>query len=66
MLDWLMENRIGVLIEAGVPEGTPVAHKHGWAEGEPIGDAAVVFTPGANYVLVYYVWQPEYTYWDVL
>lgn len=65
MLDWLMENRIGVLIEAGVPEGTPVAHKHGWAEGEPIGDAAVVFTPGANYVLVYYVWQPEYTYWDV-
>ena len=64
MIDWLTDNRIGVLIEAGVPEGTLVAHKHAWAEGEAIGDAAVVFTPGADYVLVFYVWQPEYTYWE--
>ena len=64
MLNWLTQNRIGVLIEAGVPEGTPVAHKHGWADGEPIGDAAIVFTAGGDYVLVYYVWQPNYTYWE--
>ncbi|HJO33022.1 MAG: serine hydrolase [Anaerolineales bacterium] len=63
MLDWLSANRIGVLLEAGVPEGTVVAHKHGWAQGEPIGDAGVVFTSGGDYVLVYYVWVPDYTYW---
>ena len=64
MLDWLSANRIGVLLEAGVPEGTVVAHKHGWAQGEPIGDAGVVFTSGGDYVLVCYVWVPDYTYWD--
>jgi hypothetical protein len=64
MLNWLSANHIGVLLEAGVPEGTVVAHKHGWAEGEPIGDAGVVFTPGGDYVLVYYVWVSDYTYWD--
>ena len=41
-----------------------VAHKHGWAQGEPIGDAGVVFTSGGDYVLVYYVWVPGYTYWE--
>ncbi len=64
MLDWLSANRIGVLLEAGLPEGTRVAHKHGWAKGEPIGDAGVVFTPGGDYVLVYYVWVSDYTYWE--
>ena len=64
MLEWLSANRIGVLLEAGVPEGTVVAHKHGWAQGEPIGDAGVVFTPRGDYVLVYYVWNYDYTYWD--
>ena len=64
ILDWLSANRIGVLLEAGVPEGTVVAHKHGWAQGEPIGDAGVIFTSGGDYVLVYYVWVPDYTYWD--
>ena len=64
MLEWLSKNRIGVLLEAGVPEGTKIAHKHGWAEGEPIGDAGIVFTPSGDYVIVYYIWVPEYTYWD--
>ena len=64
MLEWLSKNKIGVLLEAGVPEGTKIAHKHGWAEGEPIGDAGIVFTPSGDYVIVYYIWIPEYTYWD--
>ena len=64
MLNWLSQNRIGVLLEAGVPEGTIVAHKHGWAHGEPIGDAGVIFSPGGDYVLVYYLWVSDYTYWD--
>lgn len=64
MIGWLSENKIGVLIEAGVPEGTTVAHKHAWGDGNTIGDSAIVFTPGGDYVLVYYIWRPEYAYWE--
>ena len=64
MLELLADNQIAVLVQAGVPEGVRVAHKHAWADGEPIGDAAVVYTPGGDYVLVYYLWVPGNTYWD--
>ncbi|MFC2063669.1 serine hydrolase, partial [Chloroflexota bacterium] len=30
MIQYLKEDKIGLLIEAGVPDGTLVAHKHGW------------------------------------
>ncbi len=51
MLYVMSGNRIGALIEAGVPEGTRVAHKHGWIN-DTHGDAGIVFTPGGDYVLV--------------
>jgi hypothetical protein len=51
MLHAMSSNKIGALIEAGVPEGTRVAHKHGWIN-DTHGDAGVVFTPGGNFVLV--------------
>ena len=44
MLEIMNENRIGSLIEAGVPEGTSVAHKHGWT-AETHGDSGIVFWP---------------------
>jgi hypothetical protein len=62
MLDLMAENKIGILIEAGVPEGTRVAHKHGWTDSplDSIGDAAVIYTPGGDYVLVFFLWNsPE-------
>lgn len=43
-------DKIGVMVEAGVPQGTTVAHKHGWVS-ETHGDAAIVFTPGGDFVL---------------
>lgn len=61
MLTYLTRNTIGVLIEAGVPEGTQVAHKHGWAidpaDGlmHTIGDAAIVYSPNGNYILVVFL-----------
>lgn len=64
MINYLASNKIAVLIQAGVPEGVRVSHKHGWADGEPIGDAGLVFTPGGDYALVYYIWVPGNTYWD--
>jgi beta-lactamase class A len=70
MISYLAADKIGVLIEAGVPEGTPVAHKHGWIS-EPssgviknISDSAVVYTPGGNYVLVIYAYHPVQTVWE--
>jgi beta-lactamase class A len=70
MITFLAADKIGVLIEAGVPEGTQVAHKHGWISDpsslviKNISDAAVVYTPGGNYVLVIYAYHPVQTVWE--
>lgn len=69
MLDFLSRNRIGVLIEAGVPEGTQVAHKHGWVTNSAgiintIGDAGIVYSPGGNYVLVVFLHDQQQLIWD--
>ena len=70
MITFLATDKIGVLIEAGVPEGTQVAHKHGWisepASGviQNISDAGIVYTPGGNYVFVIYAYHPVQTVWE--
>jgi beta-lactamase class A len=70
MIDYLKRDRIGVLIEAGLPEETQIAHKHGWitdpATGiiQNISDAAIVFTPGGDYVLVIYTYHPVQALWE--
>ncbi len=64
MLDTMSQNRIGALIEAGAPEGTPVAHKHGWV-GDSHGDAGIVFTPGGDYVLCIYLYHTDWLEWEV-
>ena len=51
------------LIEANLPEGTVVAHKHGFGDGGPHADAGIVFTPGGDYVLVVYLYAPRYLEW---
>ena len=69
MLSYLARNRIGVLIEAGAPEGTQVAHKHGWVTDSAgiintIGDAGIVYSPGGNYVLVVFLYHPVQLIWE--
>jgi beta-lactamase class A len=64
MLELLNQNRIGSLIEAGVPEGTNVAHKHGWAANTH-GDSGIVFSPGGDYVLVEYLHASEWLEWEI-
>jgi len=68
MIDYLKLNKLGSLIEAGVPDGTQVAHKHGWVSTNgiinTIGDAGIVFTPGGNYVLVVFLNHPNQLIWD--
>lgn len=64
------EDRKGVLIEAGLPEGTQLAHKYGWVTDANDGllhtasDAAIVYTPGGDFVLTVYVYHPTQLPWD--
>jgi len=66
MLSLMSLNKIGVLIEAGVPDGTRVAHKHGWTESplHSLGDSGIVFSPAGDYVLSMYLWNDEEMIWD--
>jgi uncharacterized protein YraI len=57
MINTMSNNRINALIEMGVPEGTVVAHKHGWID-DTHGDAGIVITPGGAFVLVAAVHNP--------
>jgi beta-lactamase class A len=67
---YLVADKIGVLLEAGVPEGTQVAHKHGWVP-DPDGvvrnfsDAGIVYTPGGNFVLAIYTHHPVQVVFDL-
>lgn len=54
ILDLMKQNYEGNLIRFGVPEGVDVSHKHGW-DLVTHGDAGIVFTPGADYVIVMYL-----------
>lgn len=70
MVEMLKKNRKGVLIEAGLPEGTPLAHKYGWVTDPLDGlmhnasDAAVVYTPGGSFVLSIYLYDTNQLMWD--
>jgi beta-lactamase class A len=69
MIDTLAQNQIAVLIQAGVPSGTTVAHKHGWANENDglihtIGDTAIVYSPGGSYVLTIFIHHPVQAVFD--
>jgi hypothetical protein len=63
MIEWMSTNRIDSLIEAGVPVGTKVVHKHGFT-GDTHADAALVFSPGGDFVLVVFLYRPQWLEWD--
>ncbi len=56
MIETLNRDRIGVLLQAGLPDGTKFAHKHGWTSPPPdfvikqVADVGIVYSPGGNYV----------------
>lgn len=70
MVDLLAANRKAVLIEAGLPEGTRMGHKYGWVTDFEDGllhtasDAAIVYTPGGDFVLTAYLYHAEQLQWD--
>lgn len=58
MIEILRGTNFARFSELGVPEGTDVAHKVGYAI-ETFGDAAIVYSPGGDYVFVMYVWETD-------
>jgi hypothetical protein len=59
MLKVMSDNNLGqpLLMSAGVPQNTRVAHKHGWI-ADTHGNAGIVFTPGGDYVFVVALHNP--------
>lgn len=69
MIDYLTRNDIPVLIQGGLPEGTRIAHKHGWiTEMDGLqhmaGDAAIVYLPEGNFILVIFMHHPVQLVFD--
>ncbi|NLN71093.1 MAG: serine hydrolase, partial [Chloroflexi bacterium] len=64
MIDILAKNRIGLLIEAGLPHEAIPAHKHGWVQDLDgqlrfVSDVAIIFSPGSDYVLNIFLYDAE-------
>jgi beta-lactamase class A len=64
MIDILSANKIGLLIEAGLPPDAIAAHKHGWVQEldgllHSMSDAAIVFTPGGDYILNIFIYDAD-------
>jgi len=69
MITYLTRNKIAVLLEAGLPEGVQIAHKHGWITSNDglihtIGDAGIIYTTGGNYVLTIFLYHPTQLLFD--
>ena len=65
MIQYMQQDKLGALIQGGVPEGTIVAHKHGFTFTD-FSDAGIIYTPGGNYVLTIYVYHPVQALWDIV
>ncbi len=64
ILAFMLQNKIGSLIEEGVPPETAVAHRHGWIS-DTHGDAGIVFSPGGDYVIVQFLYKPDWLEWEI-
>ncbi len=69
MITYLVRNKLPSLLTAGLPEGTQIAHKHGWVTNgasviNTIGDAGIIYTPGGNFVMVVYLYHPVQLFFD--
>jgi beta-lactamase class A len=69
MVSYLELDRIGVLIQGGIPDGGRIAHKHGWiveSDGyiHTVGDSAIIYSPGGDYILSIFMNHPNQLVWD--
>jgi len=70
MVTYLTMNKIAVLLQAGLPDGTKIGHKHGWiteTDGlmHAIFDAGVVYSDGGDYIISIAMYQPTQLIFDI-
>ncbi len=69
MVTYLTSNKIAVLLQAGLPDGTRIGHKHGWiteADGlmHSIFDVGIVYSSGGDYVICVAMYHPVQLIFD--
>jgi beta-lactamase class A len=69
MITYLTSNKIGVLLQAGLPDGTRIGHKHGWiteSDGlmHAIFDVGIVYSPAGDYVICVAMYHPVQLIFD--
>ncbi|WKZ38238.1 MAG: serine hydrolase [Anaerolineales bacterium] len=69
LIDFMAQDKLGALIQGGVPDGTLVPHKHGYVLSRDgvlhdTSDVGIVYTPGGNFVLSIYTYHPVQNIWD--
>jgi hypothetical protein len=57
MLDLLEANEDHKRMVAGIPDGVRVEHKSGWID-DMQADAGIVRTPGGDFLVAIYLYQP--------
>lgn len=70
LIDFMAQDKLGSLIQGGVPDGTLVPHKHGYVPAydgviHDISDVGIVYSPGGNFVLSIYTYHPVTNIWDI-
>ncbi len=68
MIDYMEQDKFGSLLQAGLPDGTKIAHKHGFIPDRfgvvhDISDVGIVYTPGGNFVIAIYTYHPVQGIW---
>jgi hypothetical protein len=71
LIDFMAQDKLGSLIQGGVPDGTLVPHKHGYVPASDgivrdTADVGIVYTPGGNFVLSIYSYHPVNNVWDTI
>jgi beta-lactamase class A len=71
LIDFMAQDKLGSLIQGGVPDGTLVPHKHGYVPASDgivrdTSDAGIVYSPGGNFVLSIYSYHPVNNIWDII
>ncbi len=69
LIDFMAQDKLGSLIQGGVPDGTLAPHKQGYVPASDgvvhdTSDAGIVYSPGGNFVLSIYSYHPVNNIWD--
>jgi beta-lactamase class A len=64
MIGWLKRNADDKRMMSGLPKGAEVAHKSGWIPPQVQGDVGIVRSPGGDFVVSIFVYQPGERYSD--